>query len=65
MDNLQSVFLNINIGVPQGSVLGSTLFLIYTLTIMPYNLTQTHQIILYADDIDNMFLPVILPVFYR
>uniref|UniRef100_A0A1Y1M4P4 Reverse transcriptase domain-containing protein n=1 Tax=Photinus pyralis TaxID=7054 RepID=A0A1Y1M4P4_PHOPY len=47
-NNKKSAYQQINTGVPQGSVLGPILFLIY-INDMPF-LTQSDNVILYADD---------------
>lgn len=49
--NIHSNKSSINIGVPQGSVLGPTLFLIY-INDFPSYITATDSLILYADDIN-------------
>ena len=48
LDNNKSNILNINTGVPQGSILGPLLFIIYTNDIV--HVSKYFESILYADD---------------
>ena len=52
-DNCLSDFIKVNCGIPQGSVLGPILFLIY-INYLP-NISKHFKTIRYADDINLIF----------
>ena len=53
LNNVKSEYLPINCGVPQGSILGSLLFLLYINDIS--NISSIIDIILFADDTNILF----------
>ena len=60
VNGVSSLSTSVPSGVPQGSILGPLLFLIYTDDIATVNLTEGSKIVLYADDI-LLYRPISLP----
>ena len=51
VDGATSEFITVLSGVPQGSILGPLLFLIYIDSISQIHLSNNSKLVLYADDI--------------
>ena len=60
VNGVSSLSTNVTSGVPQGSILGPLLFLIYIDDIATVNMTEGSKIVLYADDI-LLYCPISIP----